>query len=531
MDKRPNSPKVSRSKPAESTNWLGLSRIVEVLQLSRMLKPRLASLEKTFDSRLKQEGFNKAEREALAKISPLAAVRLLGGRSTDIHRFFASLSAAGQQLARLNVAPGQITGALHICNQVIATAAGKEFAEAREQLGYSTILALNQAYYDVREAEAKTFYNLFQIELQSSNVDFLYRRFIESMAESCGAAAGHLFVAGDDGRHWQLKASTAQAASPRTLAVVPVKASSRRALMKPMRVRTPELILDAGWRGVYKSIWSIPLDQGGIVQYAFAADRELLPRELEMLGAAGDRCYAAAQKTRLLEDVALREEQLSKLAIRMLMVEENERRRISRELHDDAGQSLVVIRLQMEMIEQALPEGSEERDRLSEARDITEKTILDIRRLISDLSPAVLEQLGLGAALRQLVKRFSMRYPCRISLDDGPLPQMDTNFQLVIYRLAQECFDNIAQHSEATAVNISISAADNVLRLRVEDNGIGFHVEETLERKDCFGLAGLRERVTVLGGSVSIFSTRKEGQKRGARKKNGTVIGIELPIP
>ena len=101
------------------------------------------------------------------------------------------------------------------------------------------------------------------------------------------------------------------------------------------------------------------------------------------------------------------------------MVEENERKRISRELHDEAGQSLVVIRLQMEMIEQSLPPGSEERERLGEARDITEKTILDIRRLISDLSPAVLEQLGLGAALRQLVKRFSTRYPCRVRLDVG----------------------------------------------------------------------------------------------------------------
>ena len=78
-----------------------------------------------------------------------------------------------------------------------------------------------------------------------------------------------------------------------------------------------------------------------------------------MLIAAGERIHAAAQKTRLLEDIALREERLSKLAIRMLMVEENERRRISRELHDDAGQSLVVIRLQMEMIEQSMPPGSE----------------------------------------------------------------------------------------------------------------------------------------------------------------------------
>ena len=108
---------------------------------------------------------------------------------------------------------------------------------------------------------------------------------------------------------------------------------------------------------------------------------------------------------------------------------------------------------------------------------------------------------------------------------------MDANFQVVIYRLAQECFSNISQHSEATTVNISITAADRVLRLNIEDDGIGFDVETALGRKDCFGLVGIRERVAVLGGSVSIYSTRKEGSKSSHRKKSGTVIEIELPIP
>jgi signal transduction histidine kinase len=289
--------------------------------------------------------------------------------------------------------------------------------------------------------------------------------------------------------------------------------------------------LDKGWSARYPCIWSAPFANCGVMQFGYTEERELLPREIEMLSAAGERCQSAAKKTRLLEDIALREEQLRKLAIRMLMVEENERRRISRELHDDAGQSLVVIRLQMEMIEQALPEGTEERERLAEARDITEKTILDLRRLIGDLSPAVLEQLGLGAALRQLAHRFRERYRSHVRLHVGHLPAMDSNFQLVIYRLAQECFSNIAEHSEAGTVNISLTAADRVLRLNVEDDGVGFDVESALDRKDCFGLVGIRERVAVLGGSVSITSTRKVGEKRATRKKTGTVIEIELPIP
>jgi signal transduction histidine kinase len=286
-------------------------------------------------------------------------------------------------------------------------------------------------------------------------------------------------------------------------------------------------VIDPGWKKRYPCVWSIPLSSVGVFQFAFAEPRVLLARELEMLSVAADRCHSGSQKTRLLEEIAQREERLAQLAIRMLMVEENERRRISRELHDDAGQSLVVIRLQMELIEQSLPEHTEARERLAEARDLTEKTILDLRRLIGDLSPAVLEQLGLGAAVRQMANRFRARYPSHVVVDVGQLPQLDRNFQLVIYRLAQECLNNISQHSKASRVNISVGRVDKVLSLRIEDNGTGFDVEQALERKESFGLTGIRERVAVLGGSFSVSSTRKQG----GSKRTGTVVQIELPIP
>jgi signal transduction histidine kinase len=522
---------VIRKQLADTADWLGRRLIDQVRDLSVRLKPRLALVETRLERRLTKDGFDQARRQSLLKVTPVAAARMLLARQ-PLTRFFERVETTGRLLARLNVTPEEVSRALTIADEVIASfVPDAEYVWAREQLSFCTILTLNNAYYEVREAEARAFYELFHIEVESSNVDVLLRRFIEVMAENCGAAAGHVYLLSDDRRHWQLKASTARAASRKTLAVLPATAAARRALAKGAAVQKPALILDEGWFKRFSCVWSIPVADGGVMQLGFEADRELLPRELEMLCAAGQRCHAATQKTRLLEDIALREEQLRKLGIRMLQVEENERRRISRELHDDAGQSLVVIRLQMEMIEQSLPPGSEERERLGEARDITEKTILDIRRLISDLSPAVLEQLGLGAAVRQLVKRFSARYPCDVTLDVGYLPQMDPNFQLVIYRLAQECFNNIAQHSQATAVNISVSATDGVLRLYVEDDGIGFHVDESLERKSCFGLAGIRERVAVLGGGVSIRSTPKQGHNRTPRKKSGTVIRIELPIP
>jgi signal transduction histidine kinase len=262
----------------------------------------------------------------------------------------------------------------------------------------------------------------------------------------------------------------------------------------------------------------------GVMQFAFSKPYEWLPREQDLLAAAAERCLMAAEKARLIEDLAQREEQVRRLAEHMLHVEEIERRRISRELHDEAGQSLLCIRLQIELIEQALPEEEgESRAKLREARDLTERTILEMRRLIAALSPAVLEQLGLGAALRQLVNRFQRLHPCRVRLQLSKMGTLPQQLEIIAYRLVQECFNNIGKHAAATHVNISFASADGRLKLSVEDNGVGFNIQEALAKRESFGLSGMRERVALLGGSFHVDS-RTEGNKRG------TKISIELPI-
>jgi two-component system sensor histidine kinase DegS len=102
----------------------------------------------------------------------------------------------------------------------------------------------------------------------------------------------------------------------------------------------------------------------------------------------------------------------------------------------------------------------------------------------------------------------------------GALPQQ---IEVIAYRLLQECFNNIGKHSAATRVNISLISADGKLKLIVEDNGVGFNIEEALAKRESFGMAGMRERVALLGGQFQVES-RTEGTKRG------TKICIELPI-
>ncbi len=265
------------------------------------------------------------------------------------------------------------------------------------------------------------------------------------------------------------------------------------------------------------------------MQFGFKRTYEWLPREQELLAGAAERCHLGAEKARLMEDLAQREEQIRTLAERMLHVEEAERRRISRELHDEAGQSLLCVRLQLEMVEQGLPPASEDlRQRLGAARAETEKTILEIRRLLAALSPAVLEQLGLSAALRQLMTRLRQVHPVRVSLQIARLQGVPKRMESIVYRLVQECCNNVAKHSKAKTVKLSASTADQVFRLLVEDDGIGFDVKDALEKNNSYGLSGIRERVTLMGGRFSIESWPATTAKRSRR---GTRILIELPIP
>jgi signal transduction histidine kinase len=422
---------------------------------------------------------------------------------------------SGRRLAKLNLPPARIVRALREYDRVldpvlILSHPGeyKNFRWAREQLQFCIILTLNNAYYQVREAETEAFYSLFHAELQAESLDDLLRRFLATLMRFCHAENGRLVVF--DG---------VPGATPRPGVL--------RRLAKPRLIargkQADALILDPELRSRYPWFWSVPLATNGrtsgLLQLAFSTEYHWLPRELELLGAAAERCLRSAEKARLMEDLARREEQVRQLGEHMMQVEEEERRRISRELHDEAGQSLLCIRLKLEMLGKTAPEALWQS--LAEARELTERTIAEIRRIIAALSPAVLEQLGLAAALRQMANRFRGIYPGRVRLDvSSPLGALPKETEIAAFRLVQECFHNIAKHSEASTVNLSLHRTDGLLRLNVEDDGVGFEVKGALEKQNSFGLAGMRERVALLGGKLEITS----------RLRHGTTISVELPV-
>jgi two-component system sensor histidine kinase DegS len=157
---------------------------------------------------------------------------------------------------------------------------------------------------------------------------------------------------------------------------------------------------------------------------------------------------------------------------------------------------------------------------LAETRTLTERTISEIRRLIAALSPAVLEQLGLPAALRQIATRLRRFHGMEVRVRTANLVELPDRVAAVVYRLIQECANNIARHSSAGCVNISAVYADGRLRLRVADDGVGFRIEEVSGKSESHGLAGMRERVALFRGEFQVQS----------RPRKGTQVLIELPV-
>lgn len=542
---------------ADAADVLSDQLRVHLQRLAVLLDPHTEKIERKFVSRLRALGFEPKQRIALSAITAGAAAKILAQGHPAL-KFIEQVEYNGRRLAKLNLPPSAILEALEEYDlvltptlQALLPEEDANFRWVREQLHFCVILTLNNAYYQVREAETQAFYELFRIEMEASNLEDLLRRFTESLVHVCRANAGRLYMLNEDSTEWVLKAG-----SPK---LEPFSAPDQPGLIKKLSKQrflygngnghangngkghrqskghsggqangqAGGVILDQSWQDRFECCWSIPLAANGrtagVMQFGFSKSYEWLPREQELLAAAAERCLMAAEKQRLMEDLAQREEQVRRLAEHMLHVEEIERRRISRELHDEAGQSLLCIRLQMELLEQELPETGDGRVKLREARDLTERTILEMRRLIAALSPAVLEQLGLGAALRQLVNRFQRLHPCRVRLQLSKMGALPQQIEIITYRLVQECFNNIGKHSGASHVNISLTSADGWLKLTVEDNGVGFRVEEALAKRDSFGMSGMRERVALLGGKFYVES-RMEGPKRGAK------ISIELPI-
>ena len=506
-------------------------------RLSRLLRPHAAVLDRRFQARLRTLHFNSKQQKTLSQITAGALARVFAA-SNSAAAFFEQVEYSGRRLAKLGVPPGQVVEALReydvLLDPLIRELSPSEFVNfhwTREQLHFAVVLTLNNAFYQVRETETQAFFDLFHAELEARDLGDLLERFLSTLTRASGAEAGRIALLDRDRKTWFVSAKTGGSGAKReTFKPAPPAPALLKSLSRPRLLSregvSAALILDPALRGRYKSCWSVPLtaDQriAGVMQFGFATEYEWLPRELELLNAAAERIILSAQRARLMEELVAREQQVRKLSEHLVQVEEEERRRISRELHDEAGQSLLTIRLQLDMMEQTLPAHSADlRAKLAQTREVAERVIIEIRRIIASLSPAVLEQLGLPAALRQLTSRFRNLVPARVKLQISPrLGRLPKDAETITYRLLQECFNNIAKHSRASNVIVRLHSTDQSIELCVEDDGVGFDICAAFQKRGSFGLLGMKERVALLGGRFEVDSA----------PNRGTRISVELPI-
>ncbi len=240
-------------------------------------------------------------------------------------------------------------------------------------------------------------------------------------------------------------------------------------------------------------------------------------------------CIAAAAVFRIseLEQISGRaqevtreaERRLRHLSQQLVSSQEQERKVLSRELHDEIGQSLTALRIELGKLEHVrqTPEFSEH---LEETKKLAEQTLQSARSISMGLRPAMLDELGLGPALQWQARDFSKRFQIPVNLQiPSDLRDLPDQHRTYLYRIVQECLTNCARHSRATHVEVSVNQAEDAISLRVADDGVGFEHREK-QGSGGLGLLGISERVHELSGEISINST--PGQ--------GTEIKVRIPV-
>jgi len=214
-------------------------------------------------------------------------------------------------------------------------------------------------------------------------------------------------------------------------------------------------------------------------------------------------------------------ERLRDLTSHLQVVREEERARVAREIHDELGQALTALKMDVHWLRKRFSEKESSLiDKTCLMSQLIDRTVQSVRRICAELRPGLLDDFGLSAAIEWEAERFSKRteIACEVMSDLGDIT-LPREISTSIFRVFQEALTNIARHADATKVDIVLRKQEERIEMRVTDNGIGIAEEEILNSRS-FGITGMRERINYLGGKLRI---------RGNR--NGTAVSVTIPIP
>src|SRR5579864_2275960 len=269
---------------------------------------------------------------------------------------------------------------------------------------------------------------------------------------------------------------------------------------------------------------AIPLldEEGKIIEWFGAARDITVPKQMEVdLREAHSKLeMQVRQRTQELEKV---QGDLRDLSSKLLQLQDEERRRIARDLHDSAGQALTVLGMNLVQLEEFAQSGNGQfTEKLQEAQELLQRVTQEIRTTSYLLHPPLLDESGIAAALRWYIDGLNQRTPLKIDLsiseDFGRLPR---ETELAMFRIVQESLSNVLRHSGSDVAKIRIRRLDNRVTLEVEDQGRGIAAERLADINEAgsgVGVRGMRDRVRHLNGEMKLEST-----------DSGTTVSISLP--
>jgi signal transduction histidine kinase len=295
--------------------------------------------------------------------------------------------------------------------------------------------------------------------------------------------------------------------------------------LKEPRISGRRLVVEEGIRGLL----AVPLKSKervvGVLIIGSHAPRTFSPEEVQLLTALGHQLGIAIENAQLYQEVQFREQARAELLRQFIRVQEDERRRVARELHDVTSQALATLAVRVETLNSIARSAPAEMDTLlDEIRSLLSSTSREVHSLIYDLRPSLLDDLGLPAAIRSCAHNLLETAGVEVHVElAGAERRLPSEMEIAVFRITQEAITNVSSHSKAESTYVSLEFKDKSVVVQVEDDGIGFNLLEVLSSahaRQSMGLLGMKERAELLGGVLNIYT----------QPGKGTRVVIEIPF-
>lgn len=517
-----------------------------VVEVTRSLQPYFPEITAAWRHQMFSEfNFDGRAMTALERLTIGTGFSIFS--QTDFASFYESLQYFGTRLAKLRVGSREVVRSLEIYQELIDPYLRKLFppdrlpqaVAAMETISWASFVAVSGAYFDAQHTESEALLSVLDAELSAQDLKSLLDRVLHIVTYTFSATLGLVMLKDYDEQSLRVQAQVGfdDNLEDPTLAIALGDGFAGKIAATGEPVVLPDLTAshtatDPALRGKGQAFWGVPLKTGGrvigVVMIGFSRPYDWLPTDRELLKAIADRSALAIDRAGMNDALREREMRIAELSGHLLRAQEEERKRISRELHDETGQALMVIRLYLGMLETSVGARSA-RTKIRETLVVVDRTIEGIRRIIGRLSPLVLQELGLISAVRKeakdLAKSTGVKARVTVSQDFDRLPPP---LETVIYRVVQEALHNVAKHANASTVNIEMARENDRVRLVIEDDGVGISGNRNPSRQT-FGMAGMHERIATVGGKMNLTSSRGQGTR--IEVSVPVIVGTQGPDP